>query len=520
MVENRGHEGSGAYHQGAAHLAKPRRLLKPLFHVAACDAMITSIECGPPNSGVMAFGLSSGEVYICRAPSSEVGGGVARDSGRASIDWELTPVRIGTMSSAVTQLAWATPRVNSTTRSVLHLVCCCPGRGVKVFSNDPFSRPTGKETTDAARRGWVEETVEVEDCVAVAWSSSSPLSPSSSAGHANNPLMLQNELSLICVSGKQKIVCCHRRDDGYGAWVEAHSFSGVGTTSGGGAHALQAAAIDASAGSSAPKQQAPKRSSSSMSRDVSCIAVSCDACAAGAPAGNMLAVGDYDGWVRVFEAPSLQGFARSGATASGSAPTAGGNGSGPLILLQLSHSVLVSLANGAGGTTSSTTPQPLSPCHGVRHVAWAAAQGRSFAPLGYVAGTELVVLLIANALCNLLDNTIAVGTVLGYRRVVLDEEVFKMTWNPSGTRITTSHADGTVRVYCLATTYRDPRRARASSSAAMPVLLHQDGQPQPRSTDSLHFPMVEKYFVGIDEMSRSVAPYAADPLANLRDMAS
>jgi hypothetical protein len=513
MVENRGADGNGT-RLGAPQCTKPRRLLTPLFHVTECDATITAIECGPPNSGVMAFALSTGDVYVCRAPSGE--GGIARGSGR-SVDW--APVHIGAMPTAVTQLAWASPCITSTYRCVLHLVCCCPGRGVKVFTNDSTAAVAGGNSaqgapSDAAKQGWSEETVEVDDCVAVAWSSSSPVT---SSGPGQNPLTLQHELSLVCVSGKQRIVCCQRRDEGYGVWVEAYAYSGTG-----GAHAAASQWVPSAdagtvAGTSAPKagQQAPKRSTPGHpTKDVSCVAVSCDACA-GAPAGNMLAVGDYDGWVRVFEAPTLQGTARQGGASGGAGP-ANGSTSGPLTLLQLHHSTLVALSSAAG--LSAPAPVVTSPmCGGVRHVAWAAAQGRSFAPLAYVAGTDLVVVLVANALSSLLDNTIAIGTVLGYRRVVLDEEVFKVTWNPSGTRITTSHADGTVRVYCLTTTARDTRRARANSSAAMPV--HQTGASEgPQAVDGhAVFPLVERYSVGVEEMSRSVAPYAADPLASLRE---
>jgi hypothetical protein len=460
-----------------------RRVLRPLFHVTSSDVVISVIECEVV-SGLLAFGLSTGEVYVCRVPTNDS----VNDNFEDRWVLQERPILVGRMPSEVSQLAWAAPRGGGGIRPMLHLVCCCSGQCLKVFSNCAGDRLRHRTNTssssDQARQsasGWTEEVVEIQDCVAVAWScGGSGQCSATPGGHissfTSSSALVQHELALICACTKQRIVVCQRRDDGYGVWAEAHAFSASSTVT---APPTGEGAVATNRRSAASAVV----SAVSAGREISSVAVG------DCGQGSAVAVGDQEGWLRLYAVMTTTPQPPS----SGSATLAS-------LLFQLHHG---SLPN----QSKTNSVAAVGIVGGIRDVAWGAAQGRSFTPLAYVLGAELVVLLVANSLGALLDPTTPVGTLVGVRHIHLLDEVLKVTWNPSGTRFTTSHSDGTVRVYTVTSNLRDVRHRSNSTAAQQPA---DDGDTP--LTGGCSARLVEKYVVGVGEVGRSVAPYSVDPL--------
>jgi WD40 repeat protein len=187
--------------------------------------------------------------------------------------------------------------------------------------------------------------------------------------------------------------------------------------------------------------------------------------------GTLIAVGDQEGMVRCFEMTPERRVH-----------------SNPVFALLP--------VKAGGGVVNSTT----------RCLSWAASNGRSYFSLVMATSSELCVIMFANALHYLLEGTTGVSPStsnaaaqaplglkrLGFRRMeMLESDILKVAWNPLGTRLTTSHTDGTVRVFSVTVTYREAKLRGTDPSQSSAV-----------QGDAL--------IVDLMEVSRAVAPFSTE----------
>jgi len=450
------------------------RVMRPWFHVTSGDATVVSLE-HHAHSGLTAFALSSGEVFVTR-PELAV-------NATTPPPWLSF---VGKLPGAVSHICWAPWQYGSI------FACCCPGKCAKVFSCQ--SSGAGSSRDDASP--WTEELVDVQDCLAVAFCS---LSTQPSA-----------PLRLICACARGIIAVCQRGDESFGAWTDASyhqvaeissSLSGSGGDVGGKPSASLSASVNQTATTVSRRSGNPSISIATA-RDLLSVSV--------AEGGSLLACGDAEGFVRLCE---LQADGKKGLVVR-----------------------VVAVIAPAGLSSTSTSPPkgpsvnssaPLSPMHGqqtlaIRHLAWGPSNGRSFIPLAYGSNTELNVILFATAthFLALLETTAMTSSAptsvdaiqshhqtykrLGGRSMVIapDRELLKLTWNPIGTRLSTSHIDGVTRIFALSVAHRDvaamPPAAPPASMSSDVTLWVKAPTNTPITTDA--------FYVDFLEVARAVAP--------------
>lgn len=433
------------------------RVMRPWFHVTSGDATVVSLE-HHAHSGLTAFALSSGEVFVTR-PELAVQVG-------SPPPWLSF---VGKLPGAASQICWAPWQYGSI------FACCCPGKCAKVFSCQP-SATAGAHRDDA----WTEELVDVQDCLAVAFCS---LSSQSSAS-----------LRLVCACARGTIAVCQRGDESFGAWTDASYHSVLAdlipqqpptTTTDGKSLATAPGAQNSSTRRPGQGGAAP---AAGTNRDLLSVSV--------AEGGSLLACGDAEGFVRLCE---LQSEGKKGLSVR--------------VIAVIPPAFTGSPTTGAKGIVATPNATPHSHAVAVRHLAWGPSNGRSFMPLAYGSSTELNVILFATAAHFLMLNE-SEATVhhhpykrLGGRSMAVapDRELLKITWNPVGTRISTSHIDGVTRIYALSVTHRDmaampPAGPTVPSPEAGGAIAASVRAPTntPASTDA--------FYVDFLEVARAVAP--------------
>jgi hypothetical protein len=415
-------------------------LLTPLFHIKSRDTCIMAMEHNA-HFAVTALSLSTGEiVVVAMAPFAAVGGsGSGSGSGSSAesqphrvsasrnklslhsgsytdkvdsleksiakqhTEWNPSThsVTITTLPSPCLQLAWAPWRYG------LMLVCVCPGKAVQIFRY--------------ALQQWSEEIVseQVMFCNAVAF--------------APNGV-------LACGCNKGRIVFLRKDNEEFGQPWRAIFRTGDGSS----------APANAGGGrTSVEDRDADRR------KDIVSISWS--------DPGTMLAVGDQDSTVRVYDIGSKADTFQ--------------------LKLVYSHNV--------------------DSRSGLRQLAWAPSSARSFLILAVAATDHFLILIFSTAahasmreaprqaaafqaerlgsalyFCNGVSNPQrGVGSSSGSSCGTGTDELLKLCWNGSGMKLATTHADGSTRVYQVRVMYKETRAGGASANAKNPSVAAESAEP-------------------------------------------
>ena len=421
------HGGGSGTGKGSGDANEPQ--LTPLFHIKSRDACIMAMEHNA-HFNVTALSLSTGDVVVVAmgpfasgqatgssGESSAANGNSVRtsvnqtkfslnsasygdkieslvkSSAKQGTEWNAMDhsATVTTLPSPCLQLAWAPWRYG------LVLVCVCPGKAVQIFRY--------------AMQQWSEELVseQVMFCNAVSF--------------APNGV-------LACGCSKGRIVFLRKDNEEFGQPWRAIFRTGDGSTNNPGNSASGGVSASSSR-SSVEDRDADKRKD--------CVSISWS------DPGTMLAVGDQDSTVRIYDISSKADAFQ--------------------LKLVYSHTIENRSA--------------------LRQLSWAPSSARSFFILAVAASDHFAVLIFSTSAHAIARETSAgqrpVGPFqperIGYALYPCNgavnrggsvatsgtDELLKLCWNGSGMKLGTTHADGSTRVYQLRIMYKETRGGASST---------------------------------------------------------